>query len=92
MSRVRVLIKVSPEYNGTKVSYFSDSTEEECKSLSVPVEEEDLGVTIFARVSDLSPLTTILREIKKTAARTAAASTNKSGTVFDFIFYKYIVN
>ena len=55
-------------------------------------EEAALGVTIFARESDLSLFETNLRVRKNAAARSNAASTNKIDTVFDFISYKYIVN
>ena len=69
-----------------------DSKEEVFESFSELLEEAALGVTIFARESDLSLFETNLRVRKKAAARSNAANTNKIDTVFDFIFYKYIVN
>ena len=86
ISIVRVLIKVSPEYNGTKVSYFSDSNEEAEVSFSALPVEEDFGVTMRALVDDSSSFDKSFCEIKNKPAIKAAASTNNIGTVFDFIF------
>ena len=84
---VSVLIKVSPEYKGTKVSYFSDSKDEAVVSVSAVPEEEDFGVTMRALVDDSSSFPITFFEMKNKPAITAAASTNNNGTVLDFIFY-----